>query len=147
MPLPPDRVIWEWIDVGSNFLRASNWIRSGGVSGPIAFQLQALSNAELEFVTQSLPALGTVTPSGGQFRLTQDVALLNFQTIPGTSIQIAIPAPLLSVFGPNSTVVDPTNPGVIALITQVINAASDQAGNPVTAYIGGSKASRRTEQL
>lgn len=143
----PDRGIFEWVDVAAGFLRASSWVAVGGATGPLEVALQNASNAELEYVTIATPTIGATTPTGAQYRLTQDVALLNFATVPGTSIQVTIPAPIAAVFGANSTVVDPTNALVLAVIAGVLGVLTDVAGNPATAYIGGSKASRRTEQL
>jgi hypothetical protein len=143
----PDRGILEWLDVAGGFLRAASWVAVAGPTGPLEVALQNASHAELLYVTIAAPTIGASAPVGGQYHLTQDVALLNFATIPGTSIQVTIPAPVAAVFGANSTVVDPTNPLVAAVIAAAIGVLTDAAGNPVTAYVGGSKASRRTEQL
>jgi len=143
----PDRGIFEWVDVGGGFLRSSSWVDPSASTGALEAALQDASNAELEYVTIAAPTIGATTPSGAQYRLCQDVALLNFQTTPGTSIQVVIPAPKASVFGPNSTIVDSTDPDVAAVIAGVIGVLTDQLGNPATAYAGGSKASRRTEQI
>jgi hypothetical protein len=142
----PDRLINEWADIGNNFLRCASWIAPGQASGPLNGSMQAASNAILTYATQGLPAIGSGTPAGAQFRLTQDVALFNFQTIPGTTVQLVVPAPLLAVFGANSTVVDPTAALSAAIIAQALGVLSDINGNPATAYAGGSKGSRRTEQ-
>lgn len=142
----PDRVIAEYTDVAAGFLRTSNWVQAGMASGPLYADIQAAINGAVQFVTQALPFIGVAVPSGAQYRLTQDLALLNFQTIPGVSIQVAIPSPKAVLFGPSSNVVDPTNPLVAAIIADVIAILSDVNGNAATAYIGGTKASRRTEQ-
>jgi hypothetical protein len=143
----PERVIYEYEDVGGGFLRTSGWIGAGLSSGPLTSALQAGSNSNLLFVTQALPAIGTTTPLGAQYRLCQDVALFNFQTVAGTSIQIALPAPLLALFGANSTVVDATNALSASIIAAAIGTLADNAGNLATAFAGGSKSSRRTEQV
>lgn len=147
MPPAPDRLINEYTDNSGGYLRTSNWIAAGMASGPLNASIQAAINAAFLYSTQGLPFIGTSTPGITQYHLCQDVALLNFATIPGTSLQLALPGPLVALFGPNSTVVDPTNPLVAAIIAQAIGVLADPAGNPVTAYISGSKASRRTEQL
>lgn len=143
----PDRGIFEWLDISGGFLRTSSWVLPAGSTGALEVALQNASNAELEYVTIAAPTVGATSPSGAQYRLCQDVALLNFATIPGTSIQVCIPAPQGALFGANSTVVDPTNPLVAAVIAGTIGVLADQAGNVVTAYISGSKSSRRTEQI
>jgi hypothetical protein len=132
--------------VSGGFLRTSNWVQFGTATGPLYADIQAAINGAVQFVTQALPFIGSTTPTGAQYRLAQDLALLNFQTIPGTSIQVAIPSPKSIIFGPSSNVVDPTSPLVAAIITQVLAVLADISGNPATAYIGGTKASRRTEQ-
>jgi hypothetical protein len=143
----PDRGIFEWVDVAAGFLRAASWVAPAGPTGPLELALQNASHGELLYVTIAAPTIGAAAPVGGQYHLCQDVALLNFATVPGTSIQVVIPAPIAAVFGPNSTVVESSNVLVAAVIAAVIGVLTDAAGNVVTAYIGGSKASRRTEQL
>lgn len=145
--MPPDRLILEWTDVAAMFLRSSNWIVAGAASGPIVAQMQAISNGAWLYATQGLPAIGVATPVAGQYQLVQDVALLNFATVPGTTVQLVVPAPLNTVFGPNSTIVDITDPGVAALVAQVVGVLADSNGNAVTAFVSGSKASRRVEQI
>lgn len=143
----PERLINEYTDVQAAYLRTSNWLVAGSASGPLNGTIQAAMNAAFLFSTQGLPFIGTTTPVAGQYQSVQDVALLNFQTVPGTSVQLAIPAPQNAIFGANSTVVDPTNALVLAIIAQALGVLADVAGNPATAFISGSKSSRRTEQL
>jgi hypothetical protein len=143
----PDRLISEWIDIAASYLRTSNWIAAGQASGPLNGSVQSASNAILTFATQALPAIGSGTPSGAQYRLTEDVALMNFATVPGTTVQLVIPAPKAGIFGTGSTIVDPSGMLASAIITQAIGVLADLAGNAVTAYVSGSKGSRRTEQL
>lgn len=145
--MPPDRAIWEWVDVSGSFLRAADWVDPAAGTGPLEVAMQNASNAELLYATIAAPTIGAFTPVGGQYHLVQDVALFNFATIPGVSVQLAIPGPINSVFGVNSTVVDPTAPLSAAIIAAVIGVLTDINGNPVTAYISGSKASRRVEQI
>lgn len=147
MPSAPDRWIMEYADVASGYLRTSNWLVAGLSPAALLPVIAAAQNAAMLFSTSALPVVGTGVPVGGQYHLCQDVALLNFATVPGTSVQLAIPGPMNAVFGVGSTVVDSTNPLVAAIIAAAIGLLADQAGNGVTAYISGSKASRRTEQL
>lgn len=142
----PDRVIWEWIDDAGGFLRASNWcVRPAAVNG-VFTELQLNSNAATEFATAATPLVGTFTPTGAQYHLVTDLALLLFQTVPGTTLRVVVPGPLATTFGPDSNVVNPLDPNVAALIAAVIGVLTDAGGNPATAYISGIKASRRTEQ-
>lgn len=145
--MPPDRAIWEWTDVAAGFLRASNWFLPAGSSGALEVALQNASNAELLYATIAAPTVGAFTPVGGQYSLCQDVALFNFATVPGVSIQLVVPGPRNSLFGANSTVVDSTNALAAAIIAAAIGNLTDPAGNVATAFISGSKSSRRTEQI
>jgi hypothetical protein len=142
----PDRVIWEWQDVAGGFLRGSNFLTSAAVLGTIDVPLQAASNAQIIFATAATPAVSPFSPSGGQYNLVTDIAVLVFATAAPSTIQVIIPAPLNTTFGPSSNVVDPTDPNVAALIAAVIGNVTDAGGFPVTAYVSGVKSSRRTEQ-
>lgn len=143
----PDRGILEWIDIAGGFLRTSVWVDPGGSTGALEVALQDASNAELLYVTIAAPTVGATSPTGGQYHLCQDVALLNFATIPGTTIQVVVAGPKETVFGPNSTVVDATDPDVAAIIAGVVGVLADASGNVVTAFVSGSKSSRRVEQV
>jgi hypothetical protein len=94
MPSPPDRAFHEWSDIGSNFLRASNWIAAGGSLVALYAALQNASNANLLYETSGAPIVGTVSPTDALFPLVQDLALFNFQTVPGSRCQLVVPAPL-----------------------------------------------------
>jgi hypothetical protein len=104
-------------------------------------------NGAYLYVTSALPTIGTATPVAGQWDLTQDVALFNFQTIPGVTVQLAVPTPKLALFGANSTVIDPTAPLSAAIIAAAIGLLADAGGNAATAYAGGSKSQRTREQI
>ncbi len=142
----PDRVIWEWIDDAGGFLRASNWcVRPAAIAG-VDGQLQLNSNAALQMATAGTPLISSFTPIGVQYHLVTDLAQLLFATVPGTTIQVVVPGPLVTTFGPSSNVVNPLDPNVAALIASVVGVLTDNIGNPVTAYVSGVKSSRRTEQ-
>lgn len=141
------RAIWEYVDVGGNFLRSSNWVFATPGLGALEAAIQAATNANLLYATNGLPVVGTATPGTGDFPLVVDLALFNFQTVPGSGLQVAVPAPLAALFGPTSTVVDPTAPLSASLIAAVLGTLGDVAGNPATAFISGSKGSRRVDQV
>jgi hypothetical protein len=140
------RLINEYTDVAGGYLRASNWVPYGVSVGPLLAAIAAAQNAALQFSTLAVPVVGVAVPVGNLYRLTSDLALLNFQTAPGGSVQLAIPGPVAALFGPNSTVVDPSNGLAAAVIAAAIGTLCDASGGAVTAYISGSKSSRRTEQ-
>ena len=144
--MPPDRAIWEWVDANGGFLRASDWVAPTASTGALEVAMQNASNAELLYATIAAPTVGAAAPGTNQYWLVTDIAVLNFATLPGLGFQLVIPGPNNSMFGPTSTVIDPTAPLTAALISAVIGVLADQYGNVATAYISGSKASRRVEQ-
>lgn len=143
----PGRVIDEWVDFAGGFLRSSSWLAAGGSDSAIAVALQNVSNALLQFQTAANPIIGTLTATDALYGSVQDVAQLVFATIPGSQIQVVVPAPLASMFGAGGLTVDPTDPGTAALIAAVLANLTDIAGNPATGYVSGQKGSRRREQL
>jgi hypothetical protein len=140
------RLISEWIDNAGGFLRASSWVFATPGLATYEAAVQACSNAVLQFATNGIPSVSTATPGSGQYNLTTDTAVLIFQTGAGTGVRVVIPGPMNSIFGANSSVVDPTNASVAALIAAVIGTLGDAGGNVVTAYVSGIKSSRRSEQ-
>jgi hypothetical protein len=147
MPSPPDRAFNEYTDQGSNFLRSSNWVLPGATLVGLYAALQNASNANLLYATSGAPIVGTFTPAAAQYPLVSDLAVFNFQTVPGSGCQLVVPAPLAALFGPTTTVVDPTATLSAAIIAAAVGLLTDVVGNPATAFISGSKASRRTEQV
>ena len=144
--MPPDRGFWEWVDAAGGFLRASNWVVPTGSTGALEAELQTNSNAALQYATVGPPTIGATTPGATQYHLVADIAVQIFATIPGTTIQVVVPGPLATTFGPSSNVVNPLDANVAALIASVIGVLSDAAGNAATAYVSGVKSSRRVEQ-
>jgi hypothetical protein len=144
--MTPDRAIWEWIDNAGGFLRSSNWVVPASSTGALEVALQNNSNAALQYATVAPPTVSATTPNGSQYHLVQDIAILVFATVPGTTLTVVVPGPLATTYGPSSNVVDPTDPNVAAIISAVIGVLSDSVGNPATAYVSGVKSSRRTEQ-
>lgn len=147
MPSPPDRAFHEWSDISANFLRASNWVTAGGSLVALYAALQNASNANLLYETSGAPIVGTVSPTDATYPLVTDLALFNFQTVPGGRCQLVVPSPLVALFGPSGDVVDPAATQSAAIIAAAVGLLSDVVGNPAVAFISGSKASRRTEQV
>lgn len=141
-----DRVIWEWVDDAGGFLRSSNWINAAANLAVVDAPLQLASNAQLAFATAATPAISPFAPTAAQYHLVTDLAVLVFATVPGTTIQVVVPGPLATTFGPSSNVVNPLDPTTAALIAAVIGTLADNLGNVATAYVSGIKSSRRTEQ-
>lgn len=142
-----NKVILEWTDAASGFLRTSNWITPGNPSGTFLLALQAMSNASNTSAVAG-PAVISPTPAGSsQYSLSTTTAVLNFLTGAGTGVQVTIPAPIVGMFASDGVTVDPANVIVAAFIAQVIGVLTDGAGNVVTSFNTGVKSSRRVEQV
>lgn len=142
----PDRTFWEYTDVAGGFLRATNWITHGTAPTTVAVALTAAINGNLLYATSGVPSVGVVTPGGSLYPFVTDLALFNFATIPGSGFQVVVPSPKAALFASDGVTVDPTATLSAAIITAVIGTLTDAAGNLATAFTGGVKASRRTEQ-
>lgn len=140
------RAIWEWEDNAGGFLRASNWVFATPGLATLEAAIQACSNADLLYATNGIPTVSSGAPGPGTYNLTTDVAVLIFATAAGSNVRVVIPGPDISVFGPDTNVVDPTATTVAALIAAVTGTLGDSAGNVVTGYVSGVKSSRRVEQ-
>jgi len=140
------RIIQEWQDAAGGFLRSANWYDDTVGAGGYEAAVQAASIANLQYATGAVPQVGVVTPGTTQYFLCTDTAVLTFQTSPGSSLQVIVPAPDATIFGPDGNTVDPTNATVISLIASVVGVLMDVGGNLATAYKSGVKSSRRTEQ-
>ena len=141
-----DRIIWEWIDTAGGFIRASNWIDRSASPATLEADLQFDSNGLLQYTTKGTPLISGGSPATGLYQYVQDVAVLVFQTVPGTTVRVVVPAPLSTTFGPDSNIVDPTDTNVSAIIAAVTGVLCDAGGNVVTSYISGIKTSRRVDQ-
>lgn len=109
--------------------------------------MQNAANPELLYATIAAPTIGAASPGTTQYHLVQDIAVMNFATaVAGSNVQLVLPGPLAALFGANSQVLDPLAALTAAVIAAAIGVLADSAGNPVTAYIGGSKASRKADQ-
>lgn len=140
------RLIDEWIDQAGGYVRAASWVFAPVGLATYEAAIQACSNGVLQFSTNGIPTISAAAPVAGQYDLVQDLAVLVFATIPGSTIRVTIPAPQAGIFGPSSNVVNPAHPAVAALIAAVIGTLGDAGGNAATAYVSGIKVSRRAEQ-
>jgi hypothetical protein len=101
----------------------------------------------LTWATEGFANLSPFAPTAAQYHLVTDIAVLIFATsVPSSTINLVIPGPLATTFGPSSNVVNPLDPTVAALIAACIGNLSDLSGNVAIAYVSGVKSSRRTEQ-
>lgn len=140
-----DRVIWEFVDGASGFLRSSNWLQTGIPPTTLAADAQASNNGNLLYVTSGTPTVGTQTPGSALYPLVTDLAQFNFSTGAGTRVVFVLPAPFGTMFNNDGTI-NPLDPNAAAIIADCLATLADSAGNPATIYLGGIKVSRRTEQ-
>lgn len=140
------RIYAEWHDAANGFLRSGNWADTGASDTAFETALINISNAQLTVLTFGLAAVSTTTPSTSSYPLVNTTAVLNFVTGIGSGIQLTVPAPIASIFGPDNITVDPSNTLVAALITSVLGFLTDAAGNVATAYTTGIRSSRKVEQ-
>lgn len=146
MSTPANRIILEYADVAGAFLRAQNWLQLTGFPLSFAAAVQAATNANLAFVTYGQPIVGTTTPSGSMYQSVQDILLVTMQTTSGSYVQMAIPAPLGSMFLSGGTVIDPTNTFWMNLLASIKLNVTDSAGNAATTLVSAVKSSRRSDQ-
>lgn len=140
------RVINEYTDVGSNYIRSANWVALPGGLAALQAAIQAATNANLLYSTQGTPIVGTTTPSSALYPLCADLAYFNFSTGPGTGVRLTIPAPVGSMFTSFGTI-NASDPLAAAVIAAVLACLGDSAGNVATIFQSGSKASRSVEQI
>lgn len=140
------RLISEWTDIGSNFLRSANWVFATLGLSTLEAALQAASNGNLLYSTFGLPVVGTTTPTDALYPLAADVAIFNFSTGAGTGVRVVVPAPVASMFTPYGSI-DATDPLAAAVIAAVIGTLGDSSGNVAALFQGGSKGRRSAEQI
>lgn len=145
--MAPDRGFLEWKDIAGNFLRTSSWVQAGASLVALYAACQNGSNGNLLYATSGAPVVGTVSPTDAMFPLAVDLATFNFQTAPGSTCQLVVPAPKQGLFLPGAQVVDATAGLSAAIILASIGLLADSSGNLATAFAGGSKVSRRTDQV
>jgi hypothetical protein len=142
-----DRSIAEYNDVAGDFLRSNNWLQVTRIPGAWEAAVQASTNANLAFLTSGQPFVGTSTPAAALYQSVQDILLLTYQTVPGTQVQITIPAPLGTMFLSGGIVPDPANAVYIALQAAVVANVTETAGNAALSLISAVKSSRRKDQF
>jgi len=141
----PDRLVSDWTDVNAAFLRTAWYVNHCASAAALNTALAGASNGGIAIQSQGLAVITPVFGVGAMFPSVLDVAVLNFVTAAGTLVQLQIPAPLNSDFT-QSRLVNAADPNVLAVIVAATGFLSDNLGNLVTAFSGGSYSSRRKEQ-
>jgi hypothetical protein len=85
--------------------------------------------------TASFYPAGLTIPTGSN-PVTR-AARLQFATSGNASVWLLIPGVNLSCFLADGETVDPTNAAIAAVIAQALVTLTDNAGNPVSAYMAG----------
>lgn len=142
-----DRGIAEYQDIAGDFLRTNNWLQKTRVPGLWEAALQAATNANLAFNTSGNPYVGTTTASGSLYQSVQDVLVVTMQSVPGTQVQVTVPAPLGTMFLTGGIVIDPTNTTWLNLLAAITGTVTDTAGNAALSLISAVKTSRRRDQF
>lgn len=129
-----------WVDVAGDSRSTVILGNASVVSTEVA--LLNLSNAdwalhsEAQLFSNAAPA-----PPGAQYLSVLDQATLWYVTSAGEIVQITLPAPLASIFLADGQTVDATS--VAGVTATAIGVVVSPAGNPVTAFVGGTR-SRQT---
>lgn len=142
-----DRSIAEYQDIAGDFLRSNNWLQRTRIPGSWEAAVQAATNANLAFLTSGQPFVGSTTPAAAQYQSVQDILLLTYQTVPGSYVQVTVPAPLGSMFLSGGVVPDPANATYIALQAAIVANVTDVAGNAALSLVSAVKSSRRRDQF
>lgn len=103
--------------------------------GAIESALTAQSNADVIECWEGLDETYTIVPSTSAYPTVRVVAVLMFVDGTGSSGKLYLPAPDAAVFMPDGDTVDPS--AVAGIITAAIGSLLSGAGNPVTAFVGG----------
>ena len=143
-----NRTFWEWQDVAGGFHRSQTWNNNSGFAlGALEGVLSGISNAGLQFVTSAVPDVAISSPTADvTWQLTQDLAVILFDTASGGVVQLIVPAPHEGIFKPDTLVVDPGNAAIIALTAAAVASMTSVGGDAVTGFNQGVRSSRRTEQ-
>lgn len=86
--------------------------------------------------------VGTAPPTNAEYSSVTDGARLQFSNNLAERYALTVPAPLESVFGASTNIVDSTNANVAALIALIQTAASGASATLFNLYKGGTKVGR-----
>lgn len=114
--------------------------------------IQALTNGKI--IRQGLTVLlneaqylvGTAPPTNAEYSSVTDGARLAFANGAGARTALTVPAPLESIFGANTNVVDSTNANVATLIADIAAHTLAPFGGAYNLYKGGVKTGRHSRK-
>jgi hypothetical protein len=106
--------------------------------------MEAASDGALVAARLQPVAIYSNVPGVGPYANAGDYCKLVFSTAARRNIEINLPAPKAEIFLADTTTPDQSNPLVQDIITAVLSAASDSAGNPALGYVGGERFKRKS---
>lgn len=130
-----------WVDA-NGYTRLALLNGNAGL-GAVQAALAAQSNAAPLNCVESALTVYTPAPPGGVYRTVGDAAILTYQDAGGDLVDITLPAPLASVFLADGQTVD--SAAIAAVSAAVIGTVVTGAGNPVTAYVAGTRRTKKME--
>jgi len=137
------QVTFSYVDASGNFIQSSFLSDTDGLG--INIFMKDLSNAGVLYdvvgerdLTYASEGANALYPSARQ------LAVLTFEDAVGGQCSLTIPAPIASIFEADGVTVDPTNVQVALLILNAITGGAllTAAGNPVVAYLSGTRIGR-----
>jgi len=130
-----------WIDA-NGFTRLTLVNGTSPLSG-VQSALLAKSNADVLNAVENTISLFTPAPPGGTYRTVGDAAILTFQDAGGNLVDITLPAPDSSIFLADQETVDGSQ--IAAIIAAVVGTVDTASGGVVTAFVGGTRRTRKGE--
>ena len=95
------------------------------------------SGASVQQWFEGPPTFPGVTPSGAFLPDVRDLARLTFTDAGGSLVVVSLPSPNAGIFATDTVTVDPTT--ITDIITACVGTLVSAAGNPVTAYVAGTR--------
>lgn len=124
-----------WVDAAGS-TRRTDLYGPGSLAAVVAALAAKSKAAELQHWEGDLVA-SVAAPAGGLYAAAADIARLLFTSAAGQVVQVALPAPLASIFQADGYSVDPAQiAGIIAAVKAGVLTTS---GGVLTDYVGGTR--------
>jgi hypothetical protein len=128
-----------WVD--ANGATRLTFINANAGLGSVQADLLALSQADMLNCVENTLTVYTPAPPGGTFRSVGDVAILTFTDAGSNLVDITLPAPVSTIFLADEETVDAT--AIVTLIGDVVGTVQTAAGGVVTAYVSGTRQTKK----
>ena len=133
-----DRAYVYWADAVGGTRLVWYTYATGAILAPFGNAVDNCSNAVPSQTVAGAIQTTSSVPSTNPFPSVVDSAVLSFSTAVGSLVGVLVPAFKEALYLADNQTVDPAQPLVIALVAAAIALpVVDNAGNPVTAYVGG----------